>query len=41
MLMNESQDMMAICEPADVDEFLKICAKWDVQATVVGEFDRR
>ena len=38
ILMSESQErMMAICEPADVDEFLKICAKWDVQATVVGE----
>ncbi|MGI5952701.1 MAG: phosphoribosylformylglycinamidine synthase subunit PurL, partial [Brooklawnia sp.] len=38
ILMSESQErMMAICEPDDVDAFLAICAKWDVQATVIGE----
>ncbi|WP_375433131.1 phosphoribosylformylglycinamidine synthase subunit PurL [uncultured Friedmanniella sp.] len=38
ILMSESQErMMAVVEPADVDRFLEICAKWDVQATVVGE----
>ncbi len=38
ILMSESQErMMAICEPADVDAFMAICAKWDVQATVIGE----
>lgn len=28
---------MAVVEPANVDRFMEICAKWDVQATVVGE----
>jgi phosphoribosylformylglycinamidine synthase subunit PurL len=28
---------MAIVTPADVEQFLAICAKWDVQATVIGE----
>jgi phosphoribosylformylglycinamidine synthase len=38
ILMSESQErMMAVVEPGDVDRFLEICAKWDVQATVVGE----
>lgn len=38
ILMSESQErMMAICEPADIEQFLAICAKWDVQATVIGE----
>ncbi len=38
ILMSESQErMMAVVEPADVDAFLAICAKWDVLATVVGE----
>ena len=36
--MSESQErMMAVVEPGDVDAFLAICAKWDVDATV----DRR
>jgi len=40
ILMSESQErMMAVVEPADVDRFLEICAKWDVDATVVGEVD--
>jgi len=29
--------MMAIVAPGDVPSFLAICAKWDVQATVIGE----
>ena len=38
ILMSESQErMMAVVEPADVDEFMAICAKWDVLAAVVGE----
>ena len=36
--MSESQErMMAVVEPGDVEEFLAICAKWEVDATVVGE----
>ena len=36
--MSESQErMMAVVEPADVDAFLAICEKWDVDATVIGE----
>ncbi len=38
ILMSESQErMMAVVEPAKVARFLQICAKWDVEATVVGE----
>ena len=38
ILMSESQErMMAVVEPGDVDAFLAICAKWDVEAIVVGE----
>ncbi len=38
ILMSESQErMMAIVEPDDVEAFLAICRKWDVQATVIGE----
>ncbi len=33
ILMSESQErMMAVVEPHDVDAFLAICAKWDVEA---------
>ena len=28
---------MAVATPDNVDRFLEICAKWDVEATVVGE----
>ena len=36
--MSESQErMMAVVTPADVPRFLGVCAKWDVQATVIGE----
>jgi phosphoribosylformylglycinamidine synthase II len=38
ILMSESQErMMAIVEPAGMERFLSICAKWDVEATVIGE----
>ncbi|HWJ83047.1 MAG TPA: phosphoribosylformylglycinamidine synthase subunit PurL [Nocardioides sp.] len=38
ILMSESQErMMAVVEPADVDAFMAICAKWDVEAVVIGE----
>jgi phosphoribosylformylglycinamidine synthase subunit PurL len=38
ILMSESQErMMAIVTPANVERFLAICARWDVQATVIGE----
>ncbi len=38
ILMSESQErMMAIVTPQDVAAFMAICAKWDVQATVIGE----
>ena len=38
ILMSESQErMMAVVEPGDVPRFLAVCAKWDVQATVIGE----
>ncbi|MBS45492.1 MAG: phosphoribosylformylglycinamidine synthase II [Nocardioides sp.] len=44
ILMSESQErMMAVVEPDDVATFLAICAKWDVEAAVIGEVtgDRR
>jgi phosphoribosylformylglycinamidine synthase II len=38
ILMSESQErMMAVVEPGDVDSFLAICGRWDVDATVIGE----
>jgi phosphoribosylformylglycinamidine synthase len=38
ILMSESQERMcAIVEPKDIDQFLAICKKWDVTATVIGE----
>ncbi|HEY2879464.1 phosphoribosylformylglycinamidine synthase subunit PurL [Nocardioides sp.] len=38
ILMSESQErMMAVCEPGDVERFLEVCAKWDVEAVVIGE----
>ncbi|MFT4009341.1 MAG: phosphoribosylformylglycinamidine synthase subunit PurL [Nocardioidaceae bacterium] len=38
ILMSESQErMMAVVEPANVERFLKICQKWDVEASVIGE----
>lgn len=38
ILMSESQErMMAVVEPAKLDEFMAICGRWDVEATVIGE----
>jgi phosphoribosylformylglycinamidine synthase len=38
ILMSESQErMMAVVEPGDIEAFLAICAKWDVEAVVIGE----
>jgi phosphoribosylformylglycinamidine synthase II len=38
ILMSESQErMMAVVEPAKLEEFLAIARHWDVEATVVGE----
>ena len=38
ILMSESQErMMAVVEPADIDAFMTICEKWDVEAVVIGE----
>ncbi len=38
ILMSESQErMMAVVEPGDVEGFLAICERWDVDATVIGE----
>ncbi|OFE15466.1 phosphoribosylformylglycinamidine synthase II [Humibacillus sp. DSM 29435] len=38
ILMSESQErMMAVVEPAKLDEFMAITDRWDVEATVVGE----
>jgi phosphoribosylformylglycinamidine synthase len=38
ILMSESQErMIAVVAPGDVDRFREICAKWDVEATDIGE----
>jgi phosphoribosylformylglycinamidine synthase len=38
ILMSESQErMMAIVAPSSIDELRRVCAKWDVEATVIGE----
>jgi phosphoribosylformylglycinamidine synthase II len=38
ILMSESQErMMAVVAPDKLADFLAVCAKWDVLATVVGE----
>jgi phosphoribosylformylglycinamidine synthase II len=38
ILMSESQErMMAVVEPDRADEFLGVCAKWDVRAAIIGE----
>ena len=37
ILMSESQErMMAVVEPGRLEQFLAVCAKWDVTATVIG-----
>jgi phosphoribosylformylglycinamidine synthase subunit PurL len=38
ILMSESQERMcAIVEPSKINQFMAICKKWDVTATVIGE----
>ncbi len=38
ILMSESQErMMAVVRPADLEAFLAITGRWDVEATVLGE----
>jgi phosphoribosylformylglycinamidine synthase II len=38
ILMSESQERMcAVVTPEHVEEFLAICARWDVEAVVIGE----
>ncbi|MGK9270974.1 phosphoribosylformylglycinamidine synthase subunit PurL [Williamsia muralis] len=38
VLSSESQERMcAVVAPENVDAFMKVCAKWDVLATVIGE----
>ncbi len=38
ILMSESQErMMAIVEPERLEAFMAVCAKWEVEATVLGE----
>jgi phosphoribosylformylglycinamidine synthase II len=38
ILMSESQErMMAIVRPADLEAFLQVTTKWDVEAAVLGE----
>lgn len=38
ILASESQERMcAVVRPSDVDEFMAVCAKWDVLATEIGE----
>ncbi|MFM8774954.1 MAG: phosphoribosylformylglycinamidine synthase subunit PurL [Actinomycetota bacterium] len=38
ILMSESQERMcAIVTPANVDAFMEICRKWEVEAVVIGE----
>jgi phosphoribosylformylglycinamidine synthase subunit PurL len=38
ILMSESQERMAaVVKPGHVEEFLAICAKWDIQAAIIGE----
>jgi phosphoribosylformylglycinamidine synthase subunit PurL len=38
VLSSESQERMcAVVDPSNVDEFMRVCRKWDVLATVIGE----
>ena len=37
VMISESQErMLAICEPARLDDLLAICAKWEITASVIG-----
>jgi phosphoribosylformylglycinamidine synthase subunit PurL len=38
ILSSESQERMcAVVRPSDVDEFLAVCRRWEITATVIGE----
>ncbi|HZJ26196.1 MAG TPA: phosphoribosylformylglycinamidine synthase subunit PurL [Acidimicrobiia bacterium] len=38
LMTSESQErMLAIVEPADLDEVLGLCERWEISATVIGE----
>src|SRR5699024_8247302 len=38
ILMSESQErMMAVVEPQNVESFMRICQRWEVEAAVIGE----
>ncbi|MBO0803697.1 MAG: phosphoribosylformylglycinamidine synthase subunit PurL [Nocardiopsaceae bacterium] len=38
ILMSESQErMMAVVRPGNLDGFLEVCKKWDIEAAVIGE----
>jgi phosphoribosylformylglycinamidine synthase subunit PurL len=38
ILSSESQERMcAVVEPSKVDDFMRVCRKWDVEASVIGE----
>jgi phosphoribosylformylglycinamidine synthase subunit PurL len=38
IMVSESQErMLCVCEPADVEAVLEICARWEVGGTVIGE----
>ncbi|MGP4016797.1 phosphoribosylformylglycinamidine synthase subunit PurL [Saccharopolyspora sp. 5N708] len=38
ILSSESQERMcAVVDPSNVDDFMAVCRKWDVTATVIGE----
>ncbi len=37
--VSESQERMTLAVPPDkIDDFMEVCEKWDVEATVIGEF---
>jgi phosphoribosylformylglycinamidine synthase subunit PurL len=41
VMISESQErMLAVVEPDDVDEVLAVCAKWDLEARVLGEITK-
>ncbi|MFN8203904.1 MAG: phosphoribosylformylglycinamidine synthase subunit PurL [Solirubrobacteraceae bacterium] len=38
IMVSESQErMLCVCEPANVEAVLEVCARWDVGGTVIGE----
>ncbi|GAA2335777.1 phosphoribosylformylglycinamidine synthase subunit PurL [Saccharopolyspora halophila] len=38
ILSSESQERMcAVVEPSKVDDFMRVCRRWDVEASVIGE----